>query len=433
MLGGDGLQLAHHHRGQLARSHDGGGRHLLHQRHELRRRGLRRGNLVLDVAQDGAALVDTADRVELRAGNAVRRREHVVRDDDARALGVSLVQSADVPKVPLALGELPAAVQGGTVEVSQRHAARVAVLVLHDVVLDVQALLVSVPAVAIDRLADGPRGNLEGHRALSGLLCALSAAPPQSLPRGRPIREPIACRRQHGQEHVAGDRRDVPTLQVHDHVGIDHGLRLLRRWCVVVHTQGAVGRVQARRGVLLHEALEGGRQHRGLPEGHTSRCQPALEDARELTLAMPREGGRGRGRIPTIAAIVEAADVPVVSGDEVAMQQIARSGGREQVTVHFRHCAKSGQHGALDGSQACLHALAVGRTQRGLQLVEEVPAARRLRRASTKQGTRIGCERGAHRDRDGEGHRPAEDEDSHHIGDTSKQAREGLRRELRDD
>mmetsp|Transcript_114015 Transcript_114015/g.317180 ORF Transcript_114015/g.317180 Transcript_114015/m.317180 type:complete len:305 (+) Transcript_114015:166-1080(+) len=124
----------------------------LHQLHDLGGQSIRRADAPLQGLQKGFALVDATHRVELRAREAIRGPIHVVRDDHARLRRNRLVQDAMLSQVLLRLCVLEASIQRRTVEVLQEHTPRPAMLVLHQVLLQGDALPVLPSPVPVRHL-----------------------------------------------------------------------------------------------------------------------------------------------------------------------------------------------------------------------------------------------------------------------------------------
>mmetsp|Transcript_52477 Transcript_52477/g.151193 ORF Transcript_52477/g.151193 Transcript_52477/m.151193 type:complete len:262 (-) Transcript_52477:344-1129(-) len=256
----DLIQAMLERRRQLPRRGDGRGADPPHNAQDRSGRRVGGARVPLDISEDGGALVDATDAVEVRAGHAIRGREDIVRDNHLRALRVRLVQRTDEPKVGLALRELVAPVERGPVEVVQMHPAGVPMLQAHQAVLHVQALLVRIPAVPLGQLLrrarrEGPPDITRPH------LLEDVANPP---PRRGPIAEPLARRGPHlRHDSLCGRLRGVRPGQIHHHVGVDHRLNV---WIgtLRVHRGDAVGSREARCVLRPRQRLERRCQRRRL-------------------------------------------------------------------------------------------------------------------------------------------------------------------------
>mmetsp|Transcript_34560 Transcript_34560/g.98293 ORF Transcript_34560/g.98293 Transcript_34560/m.98293 type:complete len:390 (+) Transcript_34560:280-1449(+) len=315
---------------QRPRRGDRGRGELLHEVRDLARAAVRAADLLLDLAENRVALVDAAHAVEVRAGHAVGRRQHVVRDDHLRAQGIRLVQRADDPQVALALRELVAPVQRGAVELVQWHPADLPLLDLGETVLQLQALLVRMQPVLVRQVFHDLRGDLKRRPLGAGPARHILANVPDPSPRRRPISEPLARLRHRLRHDTLRSRlRRVGARHVHDHVGVDDRLHssLVGMAAVVADPGNTVGLAEARGVLLLREALQGRRQGRRLSQGEALAVEAAFKDLAGVAAALHLEHGRGRGGVPRVATIVEAADVPIARGREEAVQQIAGARG----------------------------------------------------------------------------------------------------------
>mmetsp|Transcript_7588 Transcript_7588/g.21540 ORF Transcript_7588/g.21540 Transcript_7588/m.21540 type:complete len:276 (+) Transcript_7588:276-1103(+) len=134
----------------------------LHQLHDLFRPRVGCTDVPLQRLEQSLALADATDRVELRAGETIRRAIHIVRNYDAGLRRIRLVQDAVLPEVLLGLGVLKAPIQRRAVEVPQQYAACVALLVPHEVALQRDALAVLPSAVPVRDLLQDLGGRGEG-------------------------------------------------------------------------------------------------------------------------------------------------------------------------------------------------------------------------------------------------------------------------------
>mmetsp|Transcript_12875 Transcript_12875/g.37076 ORF Transcript_12875/g.37076 Transcript_12875/m.37076 type:complete len:517 (-) Transcript_12875:3-1553(-) len=373
---GDALQALDELRRQRARGLHRRRGQLLHELHEAPRGGGGRGDVALELAEQGLALVYATDRVELRACDAIRRQADPIRDDDVRRLGLRVVQGARLLQEGLALGELPAAVaQRRAVEPAQRHVARRAALVLHEVRLQIDALLVGVAPVAVGGLLELP------HDGRGGVLLGirrqrhddLSAHLAQPLAGGCPIGVRLELRQ--ALQHLDGGRGGVHPAQVQHHVGVHEQIH-------VAILQGGL-RPQARhphrrleplRQLLVHEALERGREHRRLPEREPLAVgEPALEHFRCNSAAgrMLAKDGRRGGAAPHLASGGEGVDVPIVLRHEQAVEHVLRHTHLKAIARHLGQRPEGWQHEVLQRLHAALGADAVPLAEGELQLLEE--------------------------------------------------------------
>mmetsp|Transcript_114017 Transcript_114017/g.317187 ORF Transcript_114017/g.317187 Transcript_114017/m.317187 type:complete len:393 (+) Transcript_114017:166-1344(+) len=253
----------------------------LHQLHDLGGQSIRRADAPLQGLQKGFALVDATHRVELRAREAVRRAVHIIRDDDARLRRVRLVQDPVLPQVLLRLRVLEAAVQRGAVEVLEQHATGLAVLMLHQVLLQGDALAVLPTTVAVRHLLQHLRGRPEGRPSFRAgahhLLTDLSHPLLRLVPcRVDPVDVLPSAPHQRWRH-----RRVVQPEHQHQHVGVDDLLHLvLRRGLLFgVQAEHAEGCMKPLQGLLVHEALECGGEHRCFVQAQALGAQTPLEDA----------------------------------------------------------------------------------------------------------------------------------------------------------
>mmetsp|Transcript_4881 Transcript_4881/g.14229 ORF Transcript_4881/g.14229 Transcript_4881/m.14229 type:complete len:304 (+) Transcript_4881:70-981(+) len=124
----------------------------LDELHDAARGRIRGADVLFQRLQQGLALVDAADGVELGARQTVRWAVDVVRDDDARLRRVRLVENAMIPQVLLGFGVLEAAIQSRAIEVLQENPARGAILMFHQVRLQRDALAILPSAVPVSNL-----------------------------------------------------------------------------------------------------------------------------------------------------------------------------------------------------------------------------------------------------------------------------------------
>mmetsp|Transcript_56431 Transcript_56431/g.175062 ORF Transcript_56431/g.175062 Transcript_56431/m.175062 type:complete len:237 (+) Transcript_56431:523-1233(+) len=142
-------------------------------------RGLRT-KLLLELSEKHLALVDAADEVVRRRDDAVRRSLHVVGDDHLLAVPAGgLVEGAQLPEVGLRLAEAPLRVQGGGVELGERHAARAVRVHLHERGLHGGAL-------GVPEVREGP-GDASDHlvRVVEGVVRREGVAASAGGGRGR--------------------------------------------------------------------------------------------------------------------------------------------------------------------------------------------------------------------------------------------------------
>mmetsp|Transcript_97658 Transcript_97658/g.252711 ORF Transcript_97658/g.252711 Transcript_97658/m.252711 type:complete len:353 (+) Transcript_97658:154-1212(+) len=171
---GDGMQLRPQLRVELQGPVALEVRHVADEANDVLWRCCRRAHGALNVTQGVLALVDAADEVVRTGHDAVGGRLQVVRDDHLLARpGRGLVQGAELAQVRLRLCEAPLAVEIGTVEVGQAHAACAALVHSDERGLDVLALALPERREVLTDVADHLVSVLEGEGLRQGILrCA---------------------------------------------------------------------------------------------------------------------------------------------------------------------------------------------------------------------------------------------------------------------
>mmetsp|Transcript_38766 Transcript_38766/g.120330 ORF Transcript_38766/g.120330 Transcript_38766/m.120330 type:complete len:487 (+) Transcript_38766:431-1891(+) len=419
---------------QVPRRVHGGRGHVAQQAQELLGGGGGRLDHALELVHQVLAIIQAADGVVGRGGDAIRGTHHVVGDAHPGAARRRLVQSADLPEVLQGLRELVGGRVRLRVEGRQGHPAGAGRVQLHELPAHLPALRVLPLAVGLRHALDDLRRRCEG------------VARGQEGVRAVPPREDKVLRRvllevHEGGPGAAGHRNlplellvppDVPQVAWHarleeQQVGLQDLVQVL-----LVYTSGrgeAVERVrglQHRQGLVEDQALQGGDHGHGVAERepvaglpglqqrlHEHR-RPVLEDADLMNL-----------RDVLLHAVgLQAADEPAVLLAEVAVHEVAHGPRRQAAHVVLRQGLEGGpdagldrgqpprragvpavEHGLQGRAEAGLHALhghgAAGAVGAAAEAAPSGCGSRREQKAQGKDGHNVRGNAGLHHARHG--------------------------------
>mmetsp|Transcript_68313 Transcript_68313/g.211200 ORF Transcript_68313/g.211200 Transcript_68313/m.211200 type:complete len:325 (-) Transcript_68313:263-1237(-) len=299
-------------------------------------RCLRRPKAALEAAEDALTLADAADGEVVGGPEAIGGSVDIVGDNHAGVPGARLVQGAQLPKVRLALRELPLALmQGLVVEVCEGHAAGTAVLHRHQEILHGLAGGVLPAEELIRHLVDHAHGTIKADVARLDLELHCRS---QRLLRDGPVgvdlvhasKEALKLRAVGVLGIEAEDvARRVELEGLHRGPHLDAPLR---------QSEHGVDCAQALAVLLVDLVLEQRSQRSHPVQVEARPCELRMDVAADVQRETPEQHCvERRGLVPCLALWVKALQQPAALLQEEPVQHIAHGGGAEAPVVVCRH------------------------------------------------------------------------------------------------